>query len=109
MATAQRGAEVLSVFRTLLRTRRKCFEGDMQMLVAVAAQIRAEFEEHKSVTDEAQLEQLLGKAREAVDFMQFNIVQAKLNERGNYEVKLEPEHAGASLEEPIPDKAPMSS
>lgn len=84
MGTIARAPEALSIFRQLLRTRKKCFAGDTEMMAAVAEQIRGEFEANRSVTEGQKLEQLLTKAREAVEFMQVSIVQAKLNERGNY-------------------------
>ncbi|KAG2258935.1 hypothetical protein Bca52824_078229 [Brassica carinata] len=43
---------------------------------------------------------LLEEAREATQFISTMIVQAKLNERGGYEVKASQEHAGATLELP---------
>lgn len=81
---ARRSGEALSLFRSLLRTQRKCFKGDTDMLAAVAKQIRSEFDIHKNVEDADELDKLLLKAREGVEYMQVNIVQAKLNERGNY-------------------------
>lgn len=54
------------------------------MLAAVAKQIRSEFDIHKNVEDADELDKLLLKAQEGVEYMQVNIVQAKLNERGNY-------------------------
>lgn len=79
-----RSAEALSVFRALLRTRKQCFAGDPDMLHASAKQIRDEFDTHKNVSAGEELDNLLKKAREAIEFMKLNIVQAKLNERGNY-------------------------
>jgi complex III assembly factor LYRM7 len=81
---ARRSGEALSLFRSLLRTQRKCFKGDTDMLAAVAKQIRSEFDIHKNVEDADELDKLLLKAQEGVEYMQVNIVQAKLNERGNY-------------------------
>ncbi|XP_024384033.1 mitochondrial zinc maintenance protein 1, mitochondrial [Physcomitrium patens] len=100
MASAR--GEVLALFRSLLRTRKQCFAGDSEMLAASAKQIRDEFEGHRNVGAGEELDKLVTKAREAVEFMKVNIVQAKLNERGNYEVKLKSEHQGASLEEVLP-------
>lgn len=54
------------------------------MLAASAKQIRDEFEGHRNVGAGEELDKLVTKAREAVEFMKVNIVQAKLNERGNY-------------------------
>ncbi|KAG0560255.1 hypothetical protein KC19_10G165800 [Ceratodon purpureus] len=97
-----RSAEALSIFRALLRTRKQCFAGDPEMLVAAAKQIRDDFDEHRNVGPGEELDKLMTKAREAIKFMKANIIQAKQNDRGNYEVKLKPEHQGASIEEVIP-------
>ncbi|KAG6547022.1 hypothetical protein Mapa_011639 [Marchantia paleacea] len=103
MATASsRAGDAISVFRALLRVRREAFAGDKQALKLSAAQIRQEFEANRHVTDEAMLSELLAQGREAVDFIALNVVQAKLNDRGNYEMKLEKEHAGATAEEVVP-------
>lgn len=85
MATASsRAGDAISIFRALLRVRREAFAGDKQALKLSAAQIRQEFEANRHVTDEATLSELLAQGREAVDFIALNVVQAKLNDRGNY-------------------------
>ncbi|KAL2651895.1 hypothetical protein R1flu_020023 [Riccia fluitans] len=94
--------EVRSVFRALLRVRRQAFAGDEPALAASAVQIRQEFEANRHVTDEKTLSELLAQGREAVDFISLNVVQAKLNDRGNYEMKLAKEHAGQTAEEVAP-------
>jgi hypothetical protein len=77
-------SEAVAVFRSLLRTRRQCFAGDPDMLAASAKQIREEFEANRNVGPGEELDSLISKGREGVEFMRVNIVQAKLNERGNY-------------------------
>ncbi|KAG0610031.1 hypothetical protein M758_7G033300 [Ceratodon purpureus] len=91
-------SEAVAVFRTLMRTRRQCFAGDPDLLAASAKEIRKEFEANRNVGPGEELESLISKAREGVEFMRVNIVQAKLNERGNYEMKVKPEHQGGELE-----------
>ena len=76
--------EAVRVFRSLLRTRRQCFAGDRDMLAASAKQIREEFDANRNVASGEELDNLISKAREGIEFMKVNIVQAKLNERGNY-------------------------
>ncbi|KAL3699927.1 hypothetical protein R1sor_017949 [Riccia sorocarpa] len=102
MATAPRVNEVRSVFRALLRVRRQAFAGDEHALAASAVQIRQEFEANRHVNDEKTVSELIAQAREAVDFIGLNVVQAKLNDRGNYEMKLAKEHAGETVEEIAP-------
>ncbi|KAL6201987.1 hypothetical protein ACLB2K_025698 [Fragaria x ananassa] len=95
-----RAAEAVSAYRSLLRATRKSFAGDTVMLKGSAEEVRQKFEENRSVTSEAEIQRLLGEAREASSFISTMIVQAKLNSRGGYEVKPDKDHAGATLEIP---------
>ncbi|KAL6205933.1 PREDICTED: mitochondrial zinc maintenance protein 1, mitochondrial-like isoform 2 [Fragaria vesca subsp. vesca] len=95
-----RAAEAVSAYRSLLRATRKSFAGDTVMLKGSAAEVRQKFEENRGVTSEAEIQRLLGEAREASSFISTMIVQAKLNSRGGYEVKPDKDHAGATLEIP---------
>ncbi|CAI9767825.1 unnamed protein product [Fraxinus pennsylvanica] len=92
--------EALCAYRAVLRATRKAFAGDTLMLRESAAEVRKKFEENRHVTSSADLQRLLEEAREASQFISTMIVQAKLNERGGYEVKPSKEHAGATLEIP---------
>ena len=77
-------AEALNAYRSLLRATRKSFAGDTVMLKGSAAEVRQKFEENRGVTSEAEIQRLLGEAREASSFISTMIVQAKLNSRGGY-------------------------
>ncbi|CAA2987867.1 Hypothetical predicted protein [Olea europaea subsp. europaea] len=92
--------EALIAYRAVLRATRKTFAGDTLILRESAAEVRKKFEENRHVTSPADLQRLLEEAREASQFISTMIVQAKLNERGGYEVKPSKEHAGATLEIP---------
>ncbi|KAG4133254.1 hypothetical protein ERO13_D08G085400v2 [Gossypium hirsutum] len=92
--------EALSAYRALLRATRKSFAGDTLMLNASAVEVRQKFEANRHVTSEPEIQKFLEEAREASHFISTMIVQAKLNERGGYEVKPSKEHAGATLEIP---------
>ncbi|KAE8660610.1 PETER PAN-like protein isoform 1 [Hibiscus syriacus] len=92
--------EVLSAYRTLLKATRKAFAGDTMMLNASAIEVRQKFDANRNVTSEPEIQRLLEEALEASHFISTMIVQAKLNERGGYEVKPNKEHAGATLEIP---------
>ncbi|KAL1558395.1 mitochondrial zinc maintenance protein 1, mitochondrial-like [Salvia divinorum] len=94
------GSEALTAYRALLRATRKTFAGDTLMLRQSAAEVRKKFEENRHVTSAGDLSRLMEEAREASHFISTMIVQAKLNERGGYEVKADKEHAGATLEIP---------
>ncbi|KAK3020841.1 hypothetical protein RJ639_045523 [Escallonia herrerae] len=98
---AGRGAgEALRAYRSLLRATRHTFAGDELMLTQSAAEVRKKFEENRHVTSDVEIQRHLEEAREASHFISNMIVQAKLNERGGYEVKPGKEHIGATLEIP---------
>ncbi|XP_050236676.1 mitochondrial zinc maintenance protein 1, mitochondrial [Mercurialis annua] len=92
--------EALIAYRSLLRATRKSFAGDTLMLNGSASEVRKKFEENRHVTSDTEIQKLLDEAREASQFISTMIVQAKLNDRGGYEVKLDKEHAGETLELP---------
>ncbi|XVF32777.1 hypothetical protein REPUB_Repub17cG0111800 [Reevesia pubescens] len=92
--------EALSAYRALLRATRKSFGGDTLMLNASAVEVRQKFDANRHVTSEPEIHRLLEEAREASHFISTMIVQAKLNDRGGYEVKPSQDHAGATLEIP---------
>ncbi|KAK6120199.1 hypothetical protein DH2020_046105 [Rehmannia glutinosa] len=94
------GSQAVQAYRAVLRATRQTFAGDTLMLRESAAEVRKKFEENRHVTSPADLDRLLEEAREASHFISTMIVQAKLNERGGYEVKPGKEHAGATLEVP---------
>ncbi|KAL3517441.1 hypothetical protein ACH5RR_020030 [Cinchona calisaya] len=100
MGPSGRAAEALRAYRSVLKATRKSFAGDTLMLRESAAEVRKKFEENRDVTSETEVQRLLEEAREASHFISTMIVQAKLNDRGGYEVKLEKVHADATLEVP---------
>lgn len=96
--------EALSAYRALLRARKKSFAGDLPMLTQSAKEIRSKFEENRAVSSTSEIQKLLQDAREATDFLTNMVVQAKLTDRGNYEIRLDKEHEGATLEIPAEEK-----
>ncbi|KAI5077984.1 hypothetical protein GOP47_0007808 [Adiantum capillus-veneris] len=97
------GRDAVALFRGLLRARRKCFAGDLLMLKESRSQIRASFDQNRQVSDPSRLDQLFLEGQEAIHVFTNLIVQGKLNERGNYEIKPRMEHAGSTLEVPSPE------
>ncbi|EPS68605.1 hypothetical protein M569_06162 [Genlisea aurea] len=95
--------EALRAYRALLRSTRKTFAGDGVMLRESAAEVRNKFEENRHVKSDADLSRLLEEAAEASHFISNMIVQAKLTDRGGYEVKPGKDHAGATFEVPSED------
>ncbi|KAL7151272.1 hypothetical protein ABFS83_04G019900 [Erythranthe nasuta] len=94
------GIEAIRAYRAVLRATRQTFAGDTIMLRESAAEARKKFEENRHVTSPADLSRHLEEANEATRFISTMIVQAKLNDRGGYEVKPGKEHVGATLEIP---------
>ncbi|KAL8167754.1 hypothetical protein V2J09_009253 [Rumex salicifolius] len=92
--------EVLRCYREVLKATRKSFAGDTQMLRASAMEVRTKFEENRSVSSDSEIDKLLQDAKEASSFISTMIVQARLNDRGGYEIKPSKDHAGATLEVP---------
>lgn len=72
------------------------------MLVAAQREIRQQFEQNKDVSDPTQITELLAAGNETAEFIATSIVQAKVNDRGHYEVALEDRHADADLEPVVP-------
>lgn len=70
------------------------------MLRASAMEARTKFEENRNVSSDSEIDKLLEDAKEASSFISTMIVQARLNERGGYEIKPSKDHAGATLEVP---------
>ncbi|XP_058083518.1 mitochondrial zinc maintenance protein 1, mitochondrial [Magnolia sinica] len=104
-----RGAAALGAYRELLKATRKSFAGDSVMLTQSALEIRKKFEENRSVSSELEIQRLVEEAREASQFISTMIVQAKLNERGGYEVKPSKDHVGATLEIPSEESLPKAA
>ncbi|GAB2290484.1 hypothetical protein Dimus_024761 [Dionaea muscipula] len=102
-------AEVLRAYREVLRATRKSFTGDTQMLKASVIEARSKFEENRHVDSESDIQRLLGDAREASQFISTMIVQARLNDRGGYEIRPRIEHAGATLEMPTEEMLKKSA
>ncbi|GLJ13689.1 hypothetical protein SUGI_0218260 [Cryptomeria japonica] len=96
--------QVISAYRALLRARKTSFSGDDIMLTQSAKEIRSKFEENRSVSSLTDIQKLVQEAREAADFLLNMVVQARLTERGTYELKLDKAHEGATLELPSEEK-----
>ncbi|KAI1280870.1 Complex III assembly factor LYRM7 [Halotydeus destructor] len=77
--------QVLACYKALMKTRQNTFKGDEEALQTLKDKIRVEFENNKDVKS-GEVEQLLKSGWEAENFLRTSVVQAKLNERGNYEV-----------------------
>ncbi|KAK9829909.1 hypothetical protein WJX72_008604 [[Myrmecia] bisecta] len=92
-------SKALDVYRTLLRSITTAFRGDASMLESARQEIRSKFKEAASLTDQQEISRRFAEGEEAADFIRTYVVQAKLNERGNFAMQVQPEHADTTAEE----------
>mmetsp|Transcript_27745 Transcript_27745/g.33922 ORF Transcript_27745/g.33922 Transcript_27745/m.33922 type:complete len:135 (-) Transcript_27745:607-1011(-) len=79
---------VLTGYRRLLRGASKLFGNDKQALTLGRFELRSNFEANRHVSDPKTLQELINGINEAAEMMENNLVQGRLNHRGNYEVEL---------------------
>lgn len=91
----------LQSYRAVIRTINRTFKGDIQALTEGKNMARAQFLENSHVTDPEELKRLVAMAQEACDFLRTSVVQAVLNDAGNYEVTL-PKQKETVLQQPDP-------
>jgi complex III assembly factor LYRM7 len=80
------GAAVRGALRRVLRAQRNAFANDEKMQRLAVDAIREQFRRHETVVGEAELVKLVQEAHDAATFLEGNVVQAQLNDRGNYVV-----------------------
>lgn len=85
---AKNGVVVKKLFRELLRARARLFAGDEKALDASLVEIRSHFDSNKNATDEKEIQKRIRDGEEARDFLTMNVLQGKMNERGNFETTL---------------------
>lgn len=71
-------------YRRLLKTVEKTFRGDSFALSKARQEVRSQFLVNQHIRDTLQIEKLWRDAEEVEEMLAFNIVQGRLNERGNY-------------------------
>lgn len=74
------------------------FRGDPVMLPAARVEIRERFEEGRTASEASDVDRRISDANDAAEFIRGFVVQARPNERGNLELKLEPQHANKQAE-----------
>jgi complex III assembly factor LYRM7 len=87
---------VSASFRALLRAVKDTFKGDLQALRTCRAEARKQYRAHASERDGARIERLVADAQDAAQFLRESVVQAQLNEQGNYAMKLKPQPGSGS-------------
>lgn len=86
MASAARSA--VGSYRTLLRTISHVFTGDAKALQTGRLSARQGFRANAAVHDPDAIAKLVDEARDATEFLREHIVQAKINNEGNYALKV---------------------
>lgn len=76
MATTQQRTRMLCAFRSLLRARDFTFKGDKRMQKEMTKTIKTEFYKNRYVSGEAEIDNLINTAEEAVQFVRYGIIQA---------------------------------
>ena len=82
------GHEARRLLRGLLRARLALFHGDEKALQASAIEIRSHFDQHKDIANEEEIRKRIKEGKEAEMCLTTNVLQGKMNERGNFETKL---------------------
>ncbi|GBG31581.1 Complex III assembly factor LYRM7 [Hondaea fermentalgiana] len=95
-------AAVVQGYRRLLRARGKLFNGDSRALRESQVALRAAFEVNRHEADANRINDMIKDIGEAEDMMLHGLVQARLNERGNYEMQdVKPVDLGSGEFQPI--------
>ena len=81
-----------------LRARAALFAGDDFALDASRTKLREEFTNQRDASDPAEIAELLRGAAEVEDLLRENVVQGRLNERGNYAFKVKGESSADELD-----------
>jgi len=79
----------IGAYRLLLRTVATTFKGDDLTLLAAKKEIRQKFEDNRDNSGT----ELVSEAYDAAEFIKTHVVQAEMNEEGNYSMKIEQQHA----------------
>ena len=83
---------VLSGYRRLFRARRNLFGGDERAMKESRIAIKAEFVKNRTITETQHMEACLTGVDEAEDMLLHQIMRGERNKRGNYAIKVDPNH-----------------
>jgi complex III assembly factor LYRM7 len=78
----------LSGYRQLIRASRVLFKDDKVATTGFQVEVRRQYDQNRNETDPAALQEQLAGINEAVEMMTQHLVQAKLNDKGNYSVSV---------------------
>jgi complex III assembly factor LYRM7 len=78
----------LGAFRTLLRAAKETFQSDAIAIKRCKDEVRRHFFLNSQETDSEKIKALIAEAFDAASFLKESVVQAKLNSKGVYEMKV---------------------
>ncbi|XP_002737119.1 complex III assembly factor LYRM7-like [Saccoglossus kowalevskii] len=84
-------SKVLACFKSLHRARLDVFKGDQYALAVCRSRINDEFQKNKKETDAEKIQGLLKLAKDTETLLRKTVIQAVLNDKGNYELKIREE------------------
>lgn len=76
----------LALYRRLLHTMMKVFNGDFNMFHKVRLETRKKIFENRNETDEVKIQNLIFDGEEARDLLEKNLIQATLQKNGRYKM-----------------------
>jgi len=85
-------------FRKLLKTACVVFKDDSDAIEAARDTLKEEFRKQAHITDKKHLQEMFAGIEEVEQMLRFNIVQGKINERGNFDVDLSREETQVVLD-----------
>lgn len=77
----------LMLYRRLLKTMMKTFDGDYEMFHKSRIEARNKIKENKDLTDPVQIQEKIFFGEEIREFLETSVLQGKLQENGNYRFK----------------------
>ena len=105
MASNSARLVVLSGYKSLLKTAARAFAQDAPALSAARVEIRSHFEQNRNETDTDNINEQIKGISEVIDFLEHNVVQAKLKpDTGDYEVKFEDSHVNSFAKDGTPNQ-----
>lgn len=82
--------QVLRGYKELLKTQGIVFGTDISTKKTARIKTREIFKENKMENDPQKIEEMLTNLQDAIEFLKANVIQAVVNERGNYGEKFFP-------------------
>ena len=80
--------EALRTMRELLRSAQEAFRGDSFALRGAKVEIRKHYEKDRRLRGTEEVEKAIRSGREAARFLRENVLQGKMNVRGNFETTI---------------------